>query len=72
MCSLRSSGWGQRPSNSLLVGDSQADVQSGQAAGLPVIAMRYGYTAIPTDQLGADLVLDAFHEIPKAIANWPR
>ncbi|SNY93041.1 phosphoglycolate phosphatase [Cohaesibacter sp. ES.047] len=60
------------PSTSILVGDSQADVQSGQAAGLPVIAMTYGYTAIPTEALGADVVLDSFADIPKTLEAWVR
>ena len=34
--------------------------------GLPVICMRYGYTRIPHDELGADLLLDRFEDIPGA------
>ena len=54
----------------IMIGDSQADVDSAKAAGLPVIAMSYGYTAVPSDQLGANVVLDSFAELPAVLANW--
>ncbi|WP_373235881.1 phosphoglycolate phosphatase [Cohaesibacter celericrescens] len=57
---------------SIMIGDSQADVDSAKAAGLPVIAMSYGYTAVPAHALGADVVLDAFSDIPNVLANWKR
>ena len=55
----------------ILIGDSLADVQSARAANIPVIVMSYGYTAIPSEDLGADLVLDSFSDIPKALKSWP-
>nr|WP_321457508.1 HAD family hydrolase [uncultured Cohaesibacter sp.] len=54
----------------IMIGDSQADVLSARAAGLPVIVMSYGYTSIPSEDLGADLVLDDFSDIPDVLANW--
>ncbi|WP_316859659.1 phosphoglycolate phosphatase [uncultured Cohaesibacter sp.] len=52
---------------SVMIGDSQADVDSAKAAGIPVIAMTYGYTATPAHELGANLVLDDFSDIPEAL-----
>jgi len=51
----------------LVVGDSAVDVAAARAAGAPVIVMRYGYTDTPSDQLGADRVLDRFGDLPEAI-----
>lgn len=56
---------------SIMIGDSLADIEAARAAGIPVIVMRYGYTATPSDELGADLVLDEFSQIPKALREWP-
>ena len=55
----------------IMIGDSQADVEAARAANIPVIVMSYGYTATPSSELGADLVLDSFADIPSALANWP-
>ena len=56
----------------IMIGDSQADVDSAKAAGLPVIAMSYGYTGIPSHELGADVVLDHFGDIPVTLSKWAR
>lgn len=50
----------------VMVGDSINDVATARAVGIPVIVMRYGYTRIPHDELGADLLLDRFDDIPGA------
>lgn len=51
------------------VGDSEVDIATGKAAGVPVIAFTYGYTKTPLDGLGADRLIDAFAELPAAIAS---
>lgn len=53
----------------LFVGDSEVDIATGRAAGVKVIALTYGYTKTPLDDLGADLLIDAFAELPEAIAS---
>lgn len=50
------------------VGDSEVDIATGKAAGVSVIALTYGYTKTPLDGLGADRLIDAFAELPEAIA----
>ena len=42
----------------VMVGDSKVDVAAGQAAGLPVVLVRHGYSRLPVDSLGADAVID--------------
>ena len=56
-----------------LIGDSAPDVGSARAAGLPVIVMSYGYSENPAGSLGADRVLHAFGDVPRALAEiWQR
>ncbi|CAN7273327.1 phosphoglycolate phosphatase [Rhizobium sp. LjRoot30] len=51
------------------VGDSEVDIATGKAAGVPVIALTYGYTKTPLDGLGADRLIDSFAELPAALAS---
>ena len=46
------------PSDAVMVGDSAADVDSARAAGIPSVIVRGGYTNVPAEQLGADVVID--------------
>ena len=53
----------------VLIGDSPVDVATARAAGIPIIAMSYGYTPIPVRELGADAVVDDFAALPEIISN---
>lgn len=53
---------------SVMVGDSATDVAAAKAAGVPSIAMSFGYSDAPVETLGADLVLNAFADVPAAVA----
>lgn len=49
---------------SVMVGDSTADVTAAQAAGIPCVAVRYGYNfGGSVDSLGADAVVDSLAEL---------
>jgi phosphoglycolate phosphatase len=48
----------------VMVGDSSNDVGSARGAGVPVVAVSWGYTATPAAELGADAVIDRFAELP--------
>ncbi|MBT07394.1 MAG: phosphoglycolate phosphatase [Rhodospirillaceae bacterium] len=50
-------------SSATMVGDSITDVEAARAAGIPVIAVSFGYTDIPPIDLGADAVIDNFSEL---------
>jgi len=48
----------------VMVGDSKADVKAALAAGIPCVAVRYGYNfGGPVDSLGADAVVDSLAEL---------
>ena len=50
----------------IMVGDSGADIKTARAAGLPVIAVDYGYTDVPVAELGPDRVISHFDELMEA------
>jgi len=54
--------------HALYVGDSDTDVQTARAAGLPVVLVSYGYSDRPVDQLGADGVVPSLRELS---SSWP-
>jgi phosphoglycolate phosphatase len=53
----------------VMVGDSPNDVNAGQGAGMPVIAVTYGYSLGPVDALGADYFIDNLGELPALLAD---
>jgi phosphoglycolate phosphatase len=50
----------------IMVGDSATDIQTARAAGLPVIAVDFGYTDVPVAELGPDRVISHFDELAAA------
>ena len=50
--------------HALYVGDSETDVETARAAGVPVALVECGYTAAPAATLGADWVVEDLAEIP--------
>jgi phosphoglycolate phosphatase len=58
-----------RRERAVLVGDSMVDVTTARAADIPVIAMSYGYTPVPVNELGADAVVDDFAALPEVISR---
>ncbi|MER8804350.1 phosphoglycolate phosphatase [Mesorhizobium sp. M0998] len=55
------------PRDTLMVGDSSADVAAARAAGMAVILLRGGYSQIPVEELGADLVCDSLFDLSSAM-----
>ena len=51
----------------VMIGDSITDLNTARAAGAPCILMSYGFTPVPARELGADLVLDNFAQLPDAL-----
>lgn len=58
---------GVTASQALMVGDSPADIDAAKAAAMASVAIRGGYTRVPADELGADVVIDGLGELPGAI-----
>jgi phosphoglycolate phosphatase len=53
----------------VMIGDSITDLNTARAAGAPCILMSYGFTPVPASELGADMVLDDFADLPEAIGS---
>lgn len=49
------------------VGDSPTDVAVARNAGVPVVAVTFGYSRVPHADLGADALIDDFTALPAAI-----
>ncbi|WP_114391859.1 phosphoglycolate phosphatase [Oleisolibacter albus] len=60
---------GQTRAGAVMVGDNANDVAAARAAGIPVIAVAYGYPRMPVAELGADLVIEQFAALPEALAR---
>jgi phosphoglycolate phosphatase len=54
------------------VGDSLTDVATAHAAGVPIVAVDYGYTERPVAEMGADRVIGALSALPDAIFDLLR
>lgn len=52
-----------------MIGDSIVDVQTARAAGIPCVAVSFGFADRPADQLGADIVIDRFDQLLPALAT---
>jgi phosphoglycolate phosphatase len=55
------------PQDALMVGDSITDVEAARAAGVPVMLIRGGYSQVPVDELGADLVCGSLLDLPAVL-----
>lgn len=50
-------------STAIMVGDSIHDIEAAHAAGIPAVAVTWGYSTIPAHELGADAVLNQFSDL---------
>jgi phosphoglycolate phosphatase len=53
--------------SALYVGDSRTDVLAARDAGLPMVAVTWGYARMPVAELGADRLIDRFSELAAAL-----
>jgi phosphoglycolate phosphatase len=52
---------------SIMIGDSITDIRTARAAGVPVIAVNFGYSERPIAEFNPDRVIGHFSELPGAI-----
>src|SRR5918911_363053 len=60
---------GGNPDKAVMVGDSYSDVAAAKAAGVPVVAVSFGYPDRPIREHGPDLVIDHFDELFSAVQS---
>ncbi len=60
---------GGTPERAVMVGDSETDIATARAAGVPVVAVTFGYTPVPVATFGPDRLIDRFDELWDAVAS---
>jgi phosphoglycolate phosphatase len=53
--------------HAVMVGDSATDIMTARAAGIPVVAVDFGYTEVPVAELGPDRIISHFDALPAAL-----
>jgi phosphoglycolate phosphatase len=56
----------------VMVGDSATDIMTARAAGVPVVAVDFGYTEVPVVELKPDRLISHFDALPAAVAELMR
>jgi phosphoglycolate phosphatase len=59
---------GGRLEKTIMIGDSITDIRTARAAGVPVIAVNFGYNERPIVEFGPDRVISHFSELPASVA----
>jgi phosphoglycolate phosphatase len=57
------------PARAVMVGDSGNDIATARGAGVPVVAVDFGYTEIPIGKLSPDRVISHFAELPGVVRD---
>lgn len=60
---------GHSISKAIMIGDSATDIDAANSAGIPSVAVTFGYTETPAHELGATKVINHFNELPEAIES---
>ncbi len=60
---------GVSPEDAVMVGDSGADVECAKAAGAVAVVVRFGYSRISPEELGASAVIDRLLDLPDCLAS---
>jgi phosphoglycolate phosphatase len=60
---------GGDPARAVMVGDSDTDISTARACGLPSIAVSFGYTDVPAARLGASAVIDDYRAFDAALRS---
>lgn len=58
---------GGDPERAIMVGDAAPDAGAARDAGMPCILTTFGYTPVPVETLGGDVLIDAFEDVEEAI-----
>src|SRR3954468_14359898 len=58
---------GGDPARAVMIGDSRTDIATAKAAGIPSVAVTFGYTDVPVQQLGPDRIIDHYDQLFEAV-----
>ena len=54
---------------SIMIGDSETDIRTAQAAHIPVVAVNFGYSVEPVSSFAPDVIISHYDELPGAISS---
>ena len=54
---------GGDPAHAVMIGDSEVDVRTAKAAGIPIILVSFGYATAPLHGLSPDVMIDHFEAL---------
>ena len=60
---------GGSPERAILIGDSETDVRTAKSAGIPIVAVDFGYTERPVAEFQPDRIISHFGELPSMLAT---
>ncbi len=58
---------GGDPARAFMVGDAAPDIEAALDAGIPCVVVTWGYTPVPPEDLGGDVLIDHFEDLEEAI-----
>ena len=56
-------------SKAIMIGDSETDILTAKAAGIPVIAVDFGYSVQPVSSFSPDIIISHFDQLAGAVAT---
>lgn len=59
---------GGQPGHAIMIGDSETDIVTARAAGIPVVAVDFGYSERPVADFAPDRLISHFSQLPAEIA----
>jgi phosphoglycolate phosphatase len=63
---------GGDPARAIMVGDSDVDIATAKAAGVPIIAVSFGYTSVPVADLSPEALIDHYDSFIEAALQITR
>ncbi len=60
---------GKQLSDAIMIGDSSTDINAAKDAGIPSVAVTFGYSDKPVRELGANEIIETFKMLPEAIGK---
>jgi len=63
---------GTPPHKAVMVGDSETDIRAAKAANIPVIAVDFGYSAVPVARFAPDAIISTHNDLLLALSSLLR